>query len=77
MNQALYPKERYPQGHADLAGSLNNLGAVLLDQGAYGEARGYFERALTMCSGPLPQGAVSAGTPQPGHQPEQSGPTAP
>ena len=26
MNQALYPRERYPQGHPHLATSLNNLG---------------------------------------------------
>ena len=27
MRQSLYPKDRYPQGHPDLASSLNNLGA--------------------------------------------------
>ena len=41
MHQALYPKEQYPQGHPDLATSLNNLGALLQAQGEYGEARGY------------------------------------
>jgi len=48
MRQALYTKERYPQGHPDLALGLNNLGFVLQTQGAYGEARGYLERALAM-----------------------------
>ncbi len=40
MHEALYPKERYPHGHPDLATSLNNLGVLLQDQGAYGGARG-------------------------------------
>ena len=123
MNEALYPKERYPQGHPDLALSLNNLGDLLRAQGAYGEARAYHERALAMyqalyptepypqghpdlatslnnlgwllqaqgdyskaraissgagdAPGYLPQGALSAGPPQPGRQPEQPGRPAP
>ena len=48
MREALYPKDSYPQGHPDLAGSLNNLGSLLEAQGDYGEARGYLERALAM-----------------------------
>ncbi len=48
MRQALYPKERFPQGHTSVAGALNNLGAVLHYQGAYAEARGYIGRALAM-----------------------------
>ncbi len=43
-----YPTDRYPQGHPDLATSLNNLGALLEAQGSYGEARVYYERALAM-----------------------------
>src|SRR5262245_24707541 len=46
--ELLYPKERYPQGHPDLANSLDNLGVLLRDQGDYGGARGYLERALAM-----------------------------
>src|SRR5262249_30573590 len=34
--------------HPDLAESLNDLGAVFHAQGDYGEARGYFQRALEM-----------------------------
>ena len=45
MDQALYPKERYPQGHPDLAPSLNNLGYILWRQGNYGEGRKYLQRA--------------------------------
>ena len=58
MCQALYPKERYPHGHPDLAESLDNLGYLLEAQGAYGDARGYYEQALAMLRGPLPQGAA-------------------
>ena len=28
MHKRLYPPEKYPDGHPDLAGSLNNLGAA-------------------------------------------------
>src|SRR5262249_33939681 len=38
--QALYPKERYPQGHPVLATSLNNVGMLLKEQGNLGAARG-------------------------------------
>ena len=48
MRQALYPKERYPQGHPDLAVGLNNLGHLYWNQNNYGEARVYFQRALEM-----------------------------
>ena len=48
MNQALYARERYPQGHPNLATSLNNLGFLLQEQGNDGEARGYYQRALEM-----------------------------
>jgi tetratricopeptide (TPR) repeat protein len=48
MNQSLYPKERYPQGHPALAISLLSLGTLLQAQGLYDEARGYLELALNM-----------------------------
>ena len=48
MCVSLYPRDRYPKGHPELANSLNNLGSLLEAQSSYGEARGYFERALTM-----------------------------
>src|SRR5262245_64161046 len=38
MLQKLYPKGRHPQGHPDLATSLNNLGALLEAQGEYARA---------------------------------------
>jgi CHAT domain-containing protein len=48
IREDLYPKDKYPQGHPDLANSLNNLGALLDAQGEYGPARTNFERALAM-----------------------------
>jgi tetratricopeptide (TPR) repeat protein/CHAT domain-containing protein len=48
IQQKLYPKEQYPQGHPDLARSLNNLGDLLQDQGEYGRALPYFQQALAM-----------------------------
>jgi CHAT domain-containing protein/tetratricopeptide (TPR) repeat protein len=46
--ERLYPKDRYPQGHSDLAAGLNNLGMLLRDRREYGEARGYYQRALAI-----------------------------
>ena len=68
MFQALYPKERYPQGHPDLAVSLDDLGGLLQAQGAYGEALGYLRAGTGDVPGPLPEGAVSAGPPRSGRQ---------
>ncbi len=63
MNQAFYPKERYPRGHPKLAFSLNNLGGVLQAQSAYGEARGYFDRALAMRQALYPKERYPQGHP--------------
>jgi CHAT domain-containing protein/tetratricopeptide (TPR) repeat protein len=48
MTQRLYPKERYPDGHPDLALGLNNLGGVLSDQGDYAGALEQYRLALKM-----------------------------
>jgi CHAT domain-containing protein/tetratricopeptide (TPR) repeat protein len=48
MRQALYPKDKYPQGHPDLAVSLNNVAFLLRDQGEYGKAEPFFRQALEM-----------------------------
>ncbi len=48
IEEALYPRDRYPHGHPDLARSLSNLGVVLQAQGDYGAARVHLERALAM-----------------------------
>ena len=63
MYQALYPKERYPQGHPALASSLNNLGCLLQDQGAHGEARGYLERRWRCTRPSTPRSGIRRGTP--------------
>jgi CHAT domain-containing protein len=48
MNERLYPKERYPQGHPDLAIILNNLGSLYQAQRKYGPARDAYQRALAV-----------------------------
>jgi CHAT domain-containing protein/tetratricopeptide (TPR) repeat protein len=63
MRQALYPRERYPQGHPQLAGSLNNLGGLLQAQGDYGGARGYYQRALAMHQALYPKEQYPQGHP--------------
>jgi CHAT domain-containing protein/tetratricopeptide (TPR) repeat protein len=48
IREKLYPKDRYPHGHAELAESLNNMGFLLEDQGSYDEARRCYDRALAI-----------------------------
>jgi tetratricopeptide (TPR) repeat protein len=48
MYQTLYPKERFKDGHPDLAVSLNNMGTVLRSLGESGKALTYHEQALAM-----------------------------
>jgi CHAT domain-containing protein/Tfp pilus assembly protein PilF len=63
MNQALYPRERFPQGHPRLATSMNDLAAVLDTQGDFGAARGYFQRALEMSQALYPKKQYPYGHP--------------
>jgi tetratricopeptide (TPR) repeat protein len=44
----LYPKDKYPDGHPDLADSFNNLGAALHSLGAFDKALPCYERALAL-----------------------------
>jgi CHAT domain-containing protein/Tfp pilus assembly protein PilF len=46
--QRLYPKSQYPEGHAQLAIGLNNLGLLLRRQTDYEAAWDYFQQALAM-----------------------------
>ena len=62
MYESLYPQERNPQGHPDLARSLDNLGVLLDAQGSYGEARDY-ERALAMRQSLYPKDRYPQGHP--------------
>jgi CHAT domain-containing protein/Tfp pilus assembly protein PilF len=48
LRRRLYPKEQFPDGHHDLAVSLNNLGGYLRDRGDYPRAEGYHLAALAM-----------------------------
>ena len=48
MYRKLYPKERFKDGHPDLATSLNNMGAVLESLRQAGKALIYYEQALAM-----------------------------
>jgi tetratricopeptide (TPR) repeat protein len=48
MNQKLYPKTRYPDGHPHLASSLNNLGFLLNSLGEYAKAEPFLRDALAM-----------------------------
>src|SRR5262245_39240738 len=45
---APFPGERFPDGHPELAASLNLLSSLLRDQGEYGPAREHSQRALAM-----------------------------
>ena len=48
MYRQLYPTEHYPQGHPDLATSLNNLGGLLKSRGEYAAAEPFYRDALAM-----------------------------
>ncbi len=48
LRRQLYPSSEYPDGHADLAGSLSAVGSILTLQGVYPAARSYLEQALAM-----------------------------
>jgi CHAT domain-containing protein/Tfp pilus assembly protein PilF len=63
MSRKLYPTDKYPAGHRDLAGSLNNLGVLLRDGGRADEALGYHEQALAMLRALYPADKYPAGHP--------------
>ena len=46
--QKLYPKDQYPNGHADLATGLNNLALLLATQEDYLGAQTYYQQSLEM-----------------------------
>jgi tetratricopeptide (TPR) repeat protein len=48
MRQRLYPTDKYPQGHPELAASLDNLGLLLQSQGEYAKALEYQQQAVAM-----------------------------
>ena len=48
IRQAIYPSDKYPGGHVELARTLAALGQLLTVGGDPGQARAYLERALEM-----------------------------
>ena len=48
MRKKLYPADKYPNGHPNLARSLNNMGFLLEDQGDYGRTKPFYRDALVM-----------------------------
>jgi CHAT domain-containing protein/Tfp pilus assembly protein PilF len=48
IRRRLYPAEKYPDGHPDLANSLNNVGFMLDEQKEYGKAERFYRDALEM-----------------------------
>src|SRR5262245_48077346 len=49
ISRALYPRDTFPDGHANLATSLNNLAGLYQAQGKYAAAEALFKAALAMC----------------------------
>jgi CHAT domain-containing protein/tetratricopeptide (TPR) repeat protein len=63
LRQKLYPEDKFPDGHRELAQSLNNLGSLLQTQRAYDDARPYYEQALAMRRKLYPQARFPDGSP--------------
>jgi CHAT domain-containing protein/Tfp pilus assembly protein PilF len=61
--QKVYPKEKYPNGHVELAVSLNNLGLLLQAQGDYGKAEPFYREALEMFQKLFPKEKFPSGHP--------------
>jgi CHAT domain-containing protein len=55
MRRALYPRAPYPNGHPDLAGSLNNLALLYQDAGEYALAEPLYREALDMVRALFPK----------------------
>ncbi len=63
MYEASTPRTGIRTGTPTWPRSLNNLGSLLQDQGDYGEARGYYERALAMDQALYPKDRYPQGHP--------------
>jgi CHAT domain-containing protein/tetratricopeptide (TPR) repeat protein len=63
LYQQLYPKDQFPQGHPDLALSLNNLGYLLKTQADYAGARNSLLQALAMHRALYPKEKYPRGEP--------------
>jgi CHAT domain-containing protein/Tfp pilus assembly protein PilF len=61
LQRQLYPATSYPDGHPELAASLNRLGGLLHTQGEYARALPYWEQALAMAEKLYPPERYSRG----------------
>jgi CHAT domain-containing protein/Tfp pilus assembly protein PilF len=64
MRRRLYPRDKYPQGHPQLAESLHHLGSLLQNLGENARALTYYERALAMRRRLYPRDKYPQGHPQ-------------
>jgi CHAT domain-containing protein/tetratricopeptide (TPR) repeat protein len=64
LRQQLYPRRRFPDGHAALALSLNNLGSLLQARGELVAAEALLRDALTMRQALYPRERFPDGHPQ-------------
>src|SRR5205085_2500823 len=67
MNQRFYPPDKLPQGHPDLATSLNNLGVVLDSLGQAERALPHYQKALDMRQRLYPPDKLPQGHPDLAH----------
>src|SRR5262249_6175072 len=63
LHRKLYPEATFPDGHADLAKSLNALGFLLQTRGEYAQAEPYYRDALAMYRQLYPQARFKDGHP--------------
>src|SRR5262249_46333507 len=63
MRRALFPKANYPNGHPDLATSINNLGMLHWAAGEYGKAEPLYREALEMYRALYPKARSLDGPP--------------
>jgi tetratricopeptide (TPR) repeat protein len=59
----LYPGDKYPVGHPNLASSLLSMGALLVRRGEYGRAEPFFRDALKMYKKLYPPTSSPTATP--------------
>ncbi|MFV2065993.1 MAG: tetratricopeptide repeat protein, partial [Pirellulales bacterium] len=59
----LYPSEKFPNGHPDIASSLNNLATLLLDNGNPAAALDFYQQHLKMIEGFYPRDKFLPGHP--------------
>ncbi len=63
MREQLYPKAHYPQGHPELADSINSLAVIHWSQGEFTLAAPFYRRGLEMCEALYPSDFFPQGHP--------------